>query len=292
MQRPEQVSLNAIRVFGVVAECGSFKLAAARLSVTPGAVSRQILNLEASMGVQLFNRSNNAIRLTDAGNAFLRQSRPGLHILIHAVETAMGDGQDITVQVPTTLTTRWLIPLLGDFKTRWPDITVRVETNDATGLVQSTRADVTVAYFPIGDAVRDAEVLIEDRCRPYLAPNLLSQVLDHADLSSIPALQCTSSNWDWKAWLQNTTTPDVQLCYGGHFDLDDVALRAAISGMGMVLASEFIIRDDLGAGRLCALPGTPEVLLGHYTLHTSRNRNAAADVFARWLRATVQVWET
>ena len=287
MHTSNQISLNAVRVFIAVAECGSFKLAALRLLVTPGAVSRQILNLETSMGVQLFNRSNNAIRLTDTGDAFLRQSRSGLHILNHAIETAMGDGREVTVQVPTTLATRWLIPLLVEFKKRWPDIAVRIETNDGTGLVQSVRADVTVAYFPVSESIQNAEVLIEDRCRPYLAPSLLSQIPDPTDLSSIPALQCTTSNWDWKAWSIETETPDVQLRFEGYFDLDDVALRAAISGMGMVLASEFIVRDDLDAGLICALPDTPEVLLGHYTLHTSRNRNAAADVFARWLRGTV-----
>ncbi|MEP4196036.1 MAG: LysR substrate-binding domain-containing protein [Aliishimia sp.] len=287
MQRPDQISLNAIRVFIAVAESGSFKQAASRLSVTPGAVSRQILNLEASMGVHLFNRSNNSIHLTDTGEVFLRQSQSGLHILVHAMETAMGEGRKITVQVPTTLATRWLIPLLVDFKKRWPDIAVRIETNDRTGLAPSGIADVAVAYFPITEGTQNAEIVMEDRCRPYLSPILLSQMTDPSDLSGIPALQCTSSNWDWSAWLSATTAPKVQLQFGGCFDLDDAALRAAISGMGMVLAPEFIVRDDLAAGLLCALPDTPEVLLGCYTLHISKNGNAATDIFAGWLRSKI-----
>lgn len=284
MQNPDQISLNAVRIFVAVAECGSFKLAAERLSVTPGAVSRQVLNLEAAMGVQLFNRSNNAIGLTDTGDVLLRQTRSGLHILRQAIEAAMGNGKEITVQVPTTLATRWLIPLLGRFKMRWPDIAVRIETNEGTGLRQRVGTDVTVAYHPITERVEDAEVLIEDRCRPYLAPGLLSRISDPADLSGIPALQCTSSNWDWQAWLKGAGTPDVRLRFEGYFDLDDVALRAAISGMGMVLASEFMVRDDLDAGRLCPLPDAPEILLGHYTLHMPATGKAMADTFARWLR--------
>lgn len=284
MQKPDQISLNAIRVFVAAAENGSFKRAADGLGVTPGAVSRQILNLEATMGVLLFNRSNNAIRLTDTGDTFLRHARSGLQILNRALETAMGDGRDVTVQVPTTLATRWLIPMLSDFKTRWPDIAVRIETNDGSGLVQSSRADVTVAYTPISGSVGGGEVLLEDRCRPYLSPGLLSQIQDTTDLASIPALQCTSSNWDWGIWLQETEMPDAELRFGGHFDLDDAAVRAAIAGMGMVLAPEFIIRDDLGAGRLCALPHTPEVLLGHYALHTSAPMSAAMNVFTKWLK--------
>lgn len=284
MQKPEQISLNAVRVFAVVAQSGSFKLAAARLGVTSGAVSRQVLNLEAAMGVQLFNRSNNSIQLTDTGDTFLRHARSGLHLLNRSIETAMGDGRSITVQFPTTLATRWLVPLLKGFKKRWSDITVRIETNDGTGLEQNPRADVTVAYFPISEPVRNAEILLEDRCRPYLSPNLLSQIQDTTDLASIPALQSTSSNWDWKTWLQEAKTPNLALRFDGHYDLDDVALRAAIAGVGMVLAPEFIIRDDLDAGRLCALPETPEILLGHYTLQTSTSANEAANIFAKWLR--------
>ncbi|MEM8701836.1 MAG: LysR substrate-binding domain-containing protein [Pseudomonadota bacterium] len=289
MQKPDQISLNAIRVFVAAAEHGSFKLAADHLAVTPGAVSRQIKNLEASLGAQLFKRSNNAIHLTDTGAAFLRQARSGLDVINHAIQGVLGDGREITVQVPTTLATRWLIPLLSEFKKRWPDIAVRIETHDGIGLKQNTHADIVLAYFPITEAKPDAEVLIEDRCRPYLSPSLLSRVDDRSDLSCIPALQCTRSNWDWKAWLQETETPELELQFGGHFDLDDVALRAAISGLGMVLAPEFIIRDDLAANRLCALPDAPAVLVGCYTLHTSAHMNSAAKCFAQWLRETVSV---
>lgn len=284
MQRSDQVSLNAIRVFATVAEAGSFKLAAARLSVTPGAVSRQIQNLEAAMGVRLFNRSNNAIRLTDTGDAFLGQIRPSLHSMKYAIESVMGNEQGVTVCVPTTLAIRWLIPMLGGFKKKRPDIAVRIETDDGTGQAKDIRADITVVYVSASELVQNNDVLIEDRCQPYLAPSLLSRITDPTDLLSIPALQCTSSNWDWKAWLQKTTTPDAQLRFDGYFDLDDAALRAAIAGMGMVLASKVMVRDDLAAGRLCALPNMPEVLLGHYTLHTITHANRAIGVFANWLR--------
>ena len=284
MHNSTKISLNAFRVFVAVADSGSLKLAAAQLGVTPGAVSRQIQNLETTMGVLLFHRTNNAIRLTDIGDTFLRQALPGLNILNRSIEMAMGDGRDVSVQVPTTLATRWLIPLLGGFKKRWPDITVKVETYSGNGLPKGSRSDVTVAYFPIIENLHNAETLIEDRCRPYLSPHLLSLIKDNSDLSSIPALQCSAGNWDWNAWLKESGQGEVLLRYEGHFDLDDVALRAAVASMGMVLAPEFIIRDDLEAGRLCALPNAPEVLLGYYTLHTVKPITSTTATFTRWLR--------
>jgi len=284
MHRSGKISLNAIRVFAVVAECGSFKSAAVRMGVTAGAVSRQVQNLEAGMGVLLFHRRNNAIHLTETGETFLRHAGPGLAMLDRSIERAMGDGNDLTVQVPTTLATRWLIPLLEGFKTRWPEIAVRVETYNSPGMPIRRRADVVIAYCPAAAWVRDTEILLEDRCRPYLSPGLLAQIPDTSDLANIPALQCTTGNWDWTAWLTDAGMPDVQLGYAGHFDLDDVALRASIAGMGMTLAPQFIIRDDVDAGRLCALPNAAEGLLGYYTLHIEKPVTGATEVFTKWLR--------
>lgn len=284
MQSSDRISLNGIRIFAVAADCGSLKLAAARLGVTPGAVSRQIQSLEAAMGVPLFHRTNNAIQLTDVGDDFLRHVLPGLNILKRATDGAMGDGRDVSVRVPTTLATRWLIPMLDKFRTRWPDIAIRVETHGGTGMQLGARADVTLAYYPVAALPQGAEIFLDDRCRPYLSPRLLDALSDVGDLSAVPALQCAAGNWDWTTWLEQSGKSDVQLSYGGYFDLDDAALRAAIAGLGMVLAPEFIIRDDLEAGRLCPLPNAPEVLLGHYALHTERPVTSTTDLFARWLR--------
>ncbi|WP_299614041.1 LysR family transcriptional regulator [uncultured Tateyamaria sp.] len=287
MPNPSQISLNAIRVFLVVAEHGSLTKAADTLGVTAGAVSRQVSSLEGTMGVQLFTRSSNALHPTETGKAFLQNARHGVHSLHRAIELASGDGKAITVQVPMTLASRWVIPALADFRNRWPDIQVNIATHDGVGLDDTVPADVRIAYTPVPHPLPDGDILIEDRCRPYLAPRLLSQIGDPTDLSTIPALQSTGSNWDWTAWVRETTTPDDALRYDGVFDLDDVAIRAAISGMGMVLAPRFIIEDDVRSGRLCPLPHSPEVLLGYYTLHLSEHQNANAKTFARWLKKAV-----
>ncbi|GLT08359.1 LysR substrate-binding domain-containing protein [Sulfitobacter porphyrae] len=287
MLRPSRISLNAIRVFVLVAEHGSLKRAAEILHVTPGAVSRQISSLEDMMGVRLFRRSNNSLHLSETGEAFFQQVRPSIHSLHRAIELATGESRAVNVQAPTTMASRWLIPALVDFKKRWPDIKVSISTHDSIGLRDAQPADLYIAYSPASDPLPGGDILIEDRCRPYLAPQLLSQIVDPSDLSSIPALQSTGSNWDWTAWLQHTETPDIALRFDNAFDLDDVAIRAAIAGMGMVLAPKFIIHDDVDAGRLCALPQSPEVLLGYYSLHMPEILNADAKTFIRWLKDSV-----
>lgn len=284
MQVSDRISLNALRVFLTAAQTASIKLAAARLGVTPGAVSRQIQGLEEALGVQLFRRTSNSIQLSEAGELLLTQALPGLHILERASETVIRSANEISVQAPTTMAVRWLIPMLDRFRFRHPDARIRVETLGGTGLPSEPRADIVLAYYPLATLPPGSEVFLEDRCRPYLSPNLLLQLKDPEDLEAIPALQCAEGNWDWQLWLKESGRSEIKLNYAGHFDLDDAALRAAVGGLGMVLSAEFIIRDDLAAGRLRPLPHAPEVVLGCYTIHHEGPQAGFAEKFARWLK--------
>ncbi|ETX13631.1 transcriptional regulator [Roseivivax halodurans JCM 10272] len=285
MQTPENISLNAVRVFVMTAEAGSISMAAARLGVTPGAVSRQIQNLETSLGVSLFHRTNNALRLTPAGDRFFQESQPGLSALNRAISSVVSGDQALTVSVPLTLATRWLIPRLQDFRRRRPRIDASIETFGGSGIPSVTRADITIAYRPITAEDDGGIVLLEDLCRPYVSPRLLSEIDDPIDLTRIPALQASAGNWDWKAWLSATHRSDLELRYTGRFDLDEIALRAAVSGAGMALASPFLVQDDVDAGLLCPLPNEAGAVLGHYILRAGKPVTGASEAFVNWIRA-------
>lgn len=284
MQNFNRGSLNALRVFCAVADCGSMKLAAARLGVTASAVSLQVRGLEQVLGLQLLHRANNSVQMTDAGTLLHRQSVPALRGLRAAVETLQSGTTEVSVLVPVTLATRWLIPQLQDFRTRNPGIRIRIETTLAVGMPLPGGADVTLAYYPQPALPAGAEVLLQDRCRPYLSPDLLQRLGPSWQLQDIPALESASGNWDWTAWLAKTGHAGTRLNMAGRFDMDDTALRAAVAGVGMVLAPAFIIADDLASGRLCALPDTDEVLLGSYVLHRATSASVAVERFAEWLR--------
>ena len=199
-----------------------------------------------------------------------------------------GGAQKVVVKVPTTLAIRWLIPRLAAFRDHWPDVAISIETFSGTGLPSGSRADLSIAYFPLGSHPPGAEVIAQDQCRPYLSPQLHHSVSGKQGLSAIPALQCAQGNWDWVAWLDGAGLTGKELRFGGHFDLDDAALRAAIAGMGMVLAPEFIIQDDLDAGRLIPVPDAPKVTLGCYTLHRGGPATTMTERFVRWLRANLE----
>ncbi|MEM7236819.1 MAG: LysR substrate-binding domain-containing protein [Pseudomonadota bacterium] len=284
-QRSNNVSLNALRVFAMSAERMSLKLAAEEIGVTPGAVSHQIRSLEDALGTPLFLRRHNSIGLTAAGERLLDRARPGLNLLEGAISDVVRTADEISVQAPTTLAIRWLIPALDQFRKRHPRARIQVETHDGLGPGSRATADVVICYHRVSEAPEDADILMQDTCRPYVAPPLLARWPDVSHLAAIPALQCGADNWDWQLWLRNCNRTGVALTYGDRFDLDDAGLRAAIAGIGMVLAPEFMIAGDISARRLAALPGAPGSVLGVYTVETSGRETGLLLAFGRWLRS-------
>ncbi|WP_350333323.1 LysR family transcriptional regulator [Coralliovum pocilloporae] len=284
MQLHRKISLNSLRVFLSAAGHGSLKAAAMDLGVTPGAVSHQIKTLEAVLGVELFVRTNNTIRLTEAGEGLLAQALPGLKTMEAALENVVRQTHELTVRVSVTLATRWLIPRLGLFNRSFPNARVQLETVNSTGQPPGPEPDISILYYKYFEIPPQADCILSDASRPYLSPMLLQRIADPGDLEAIPAIECTRNNWDWHSWLAATEQSGTRLSYAGSFDFDDAALRAAVAGVGMVLSPDFMIRDDLEAGRLCALPGAEAAVLGSYVIRRGVRETALADSFVRWLK--------
>ena len=82
------MELRHIRYFIAVAECQSFRVAAERIHVTQPAITRQVQDLEAEIGATLFHRNSTGVRLTAAGEHFLREARVALSVLNDATHSA------------------------------------------------------------------------------------------------------------------------------------------------------------------------------------------------------------
>ena len=94
--------LNALRAFEAAARHLNFSRAADELSVTPGAVSQQIQNLEDYVGVALFKRTPKGLLLTDAAQTALPALREAFDRLAEAASllTAAVDGRRLTLTAP------------------------------------------------------------------------------------------------------------------------------------------------------------------------------------------------
>src|SRR4051794_13379582 len=137
--------LGTLRAFEAAARHVSFSRAAEELAVTPAAISHQVKQLEAWLGVPLFRRLTRALRLTDEGQALLPALGQAFDRLAQAVEkvSAGGAAGTLTVSALTTFVLNWLVPRLPRFQAAHPELDVRLSTNSA--LVDFARDDVDVA---------------------------------------------------------------------------------------------------------------------------------------------------
>ncbi|CRM40180.1 D-malate degradation protein R [Pseudomonas sp. 24 E 1] len=119
-------SFGSIECFVRSAEGGSFAEAARHLSLTPAAVGKSVAKLEARLGVRLFQRSTRRLTLTEAGKLFLEEVSGSLTTIQNAVANlATAEGRPVgtlKVSMGPVFGNRYVVPLLGAFMRRFPDI--------------------------------------------------------------------------------------------------------------------------------------------------------------------------
>ena len=291
-----QISLNAVRAFTIAARHSSILQAADELGVTPGAVSHQVKNLEASLGTALFLRANNSITLTDAGRQFFQDASSAIAMIERSARAVTRAEDELVIRVSITLAVRWLIPALERFKRLHPSLRIRVETTHYVDFALDGRSDIAITYrrFPehMAAGKKDGELLLRDHSRPVLSPALLVQSAyrDRRDISKIPALRCTDTNWDWQLWAERAGLEHSSLVFADEFDTDDIALRAAAAGLGMVLATPLNVEAELKSGALVELPDVPAVEVGGLYLLTAPRKSQAVRRFRTWLHQEFAQW--
>ena len=210
---PDRVPLNALRVFEAVAAHLSFTAAARELGVTTAAVSAQIKALEADIGVPLFRRHTRAVALTQEGAELLPGVRRGLEELRRSVERIRRErvGGMLNLSVPNEFLQRWLLPRLGEFTRRHPEIEVRFGPPRAAGL-DFGRDDfhAAIVYGPGQWTGLKAERLLDEYVFPVCSPVLLARfgpIETVADFARYPLIHSRTEPWqDWLRRVGGDTT--------------------------------------------------------------------------------------
>ena len=162
------MELRHIRYFIAVAEYLNFHKAAQRLHIAQPPLSRQIRQLEESLGVELFARDKRHVELTKAGHAFLEESRKLMAQAGHAVEAARqaqrGENDIIKIGIASGLG-GVVSRVVFAFRKRWPE--VEVECRDIFSNFQShalTKRELDIGFLrpPLDHVALDCELLYEE----------------------------------------------------------------------------------------------------------------------------------
>jgi LysR family glycine cleavage system transcriptional activator len=285
--------LNAVRAFEAAARLGSFKEAAAELSVTHGAVSQQIRVLEAWLGTpSLFRRSVRRVVLTPAGAALLAEFGPALDRISAAVQhhrERRGDAPAAVLRVNAlaTFSLRWLLPRMSRFRAEHPDIEVRLTTSNDPVDALPDPFDMVIRGGPDTFHGFSSRFLLGERRLPVCSPSLLTQLPlgDVADLSRHTLLHVTSMPRLWRDWLTEAKQSALEPAASLSFDHFYLTIQAALDGLGVAMGPTALVADDLAAGRL--VTPFPKISLPARSyfayLPEARSNDPHNAVFCDWL---------
>jgi len=292
-------SLTALRAFEAAARHLSFARAADELHVTPAAISQQIKQLEDYLGIVLFRRSKN-LALSEAASAVLPLVSKAFDRLEQAVARLRSGNATgpLVVSTPPAFAARWLVARLEDFQSRYPDIELRLLATPR--LVDFTLEDVDVAVrFGSGPFNGlHAEPLMPESIVPVSSPTIAETIRRPADLLRCTLLHDESRDGDpafpeWETWLQSlgiVVKTSVHILRIRRFGDTNLAIQAAMSGLGVTLAWRSLVADELRAGRLVQLFGSALPTKQGYHLVTPPNRLNVPKVnaFRAWLLGQIQ----
>ena len=280
--------IHLLSAFEAAARHDSITQAAAELSLTQGAVSRQILNLEEQLGISLFERKRKRLYLTAQGAQYLAEIRPALNAIINATVslTANPGGGILNLSILPTFGTHWLAPKLADFLTSNPGITLNLGTHLEPFAFPAPGIDAAIfhgsGYWPGTSSLK----LLDEQIVPACSRELMDRhhFENPQDLLQAPLLSLGTRPDAWKNWLGShgvkQAPPGSML-----FDQFATLAQATKHSMGIALLPLFLIEDDLESGKLVPACGSAESGDGAYYLVWPDNRSSYMPVkhFIQWI---------
>ena len=249
--------LNALRAFETAARHRGFVGASAELNVTRGAISRHIKLLEDHLGVQLFERLAQGVRLTPAGTAFLPAVSEAFGMIGRAAEEVSADANTLRIVCPPGTSIRWLLPKLEGFREAHPEFNVRLTTDFyPDGGFDPVNADIgfSISHFPNRAHDLEVQTLFPILLTPACTPDYRREksLTSPEALAGCELLHETKKHTDWRAWADAFRPNGVEPANGQTFPNIDIATKAAVMGVGVVMADLVLCREELQSGTLVA----------------------------------------
>lgn len=285
-------SLNALRAFDETARTLSVSRAAEALHVTHGAVSRQLKQLEAQLGVTLFRRQGRGLALTQDGELLRASTSQAFERLGQACSQLRRRASEapLVLGCPGSFLARWFIPRLDRLKAQCPALNLHLTADEEVAGRLGTEVDAVLRFAepPWPSEVRVIE-LAPERMGPVLAPDRLD-IPDPAaaDLTRLPMLHTQSRPQAWSQWFAAKGLDPATMRHDQAFEHLHYMLEAALVGLGVAIAPSYLVEEDLRTGRLVAPWGFIETpaRLGLWLPPGAPRRDIAR--LAEWLKEELE----
>lgn len=241
--------LETLAYFDTVARTGSFSKAATKMCVTQSAVSKQIKNLELSLGFLLFERNSRGIELTPPGAELLSTTGPLMENLMNCIIRLKQWHEKDSVRVVCThaVAHYWLFPRLVKFSYLHPEISVNVISTNSITAASCTEHDFAILYgkgiWPGLETDKLFDEVVYPVCRfDYEVPDIKSP----GDFLSLRLIQLDRYKWNWMNWkdwfshYEIPFTPEKNMLT---YNQATLTLNASAQGLGIALGWDFMTKE-------------------------------------------------
>ncbi|MBM3112171.1 LysR family transcriptional regulator [Pseudomonas sp. P66] len=248
-------ALQALRAFEVAARHGSFTRAAHELALTQGAVSHHIKTLESMFDCALFERRGPKLSLTEPGRLLAQELKVGFKIIENACGLLKQDRNGIRLKAPSTLTVRWLLKALEQYRqqehhSRVQLSSVWMDIDNVDFYSEPFEAAILLADGRFCADV-DSLKLFDEWLVPVCSPEHPAMAAeDLGGLNFIDLLHPSADRRDWRRWLTRMGAAQVTIDRGQLFDTLDQGISAAQQGAGVAVVDLLLAQGELDSGRL------------------------------------------
>ena len=282
--------LNAMRVFEAASRHQSFTQAAEELCITQGAVSRHVTALEEWLGVRLFVRNRRGIDLTPKGVVYSRIVRASLDQLEYGTRQLQQEPSEKTLRlkIPPTFAIRWLVPRLAQFHALNRNLDVQITTSHEAADFTHEDVDACIHSDTAPPPNAHWHRLFGEVIQPVCSPRLLERgprLGRPQDLAKHVLVSSLHRPADWPTWLAAAGITDIDGNNGIRLENSALAYQAAIDGVGVVIAQQIFVDEELRAGRLLA-PFELQVPTGgsyYFGYSSERPQTKRVAAFERWI---------
>ncbi len=279
-------SLASLRAFEATARLSSFSKAARELNVTHAAIAQHVRSLEAAFSETLVVRQGRGMATTTKGAALAESLQSGFSTIAQGVEDLrhFSENRPLNISLTPAFATNWLMPRIGDFWAKHPDVTVNL--NPSINLIDLARDGVDMAIrYGRGDW-RGLE------CEALTSGDYV--VVVHPDLIAGRTYNCLQDLIDIPWVFENHMTERKSLIENEGVDLakvktsmmntNELVLSAVRARLGMSSQPLALVESEIKSGTLTKVCSMKDDGLGYYMVTRKHHETPALLTFKKWLR--------
>ena len=253
--------LASLQAFVTVVECGSFSETARRLGVSKALISKQVAQLEESIGTRLLHRTTRRVSPTSSGQAYYDQCKPLLDDLRELDDSMLSSDQalkgELRISAPTTFAELHLLPIISLYAIHNPELRIKLELTDRFVNLVEDRIDLAIRIGQLDESSLVARRIGEIRLLLCASPDYLKLNGLPASPQALAQKPCVidSNNPHSNQWHLLSARENCVVPVNGHLEVNSAraACDLVLAGNGIGFLPSFVVNDHLNTGALVHL---------------------------------------